>query len=151
MCCKNVAACMVFVRDCVMCPQLMCARGRGAWRADVHALRDAGVHRAGGSAGCVGRLHPAWQGSSLLVDVCGAFALVVCGLVGCRRRSVLEGVRELDSGEEGCALLCCGVCGFEVLLNKGHGKPVDWWTLGLEGGRWPLVGRQEAVAPGVDV
>jgi len=19
----------------------------------------------------------------------------------------------------------------EVLLNKGHGKPVDWWTLGI--------------------
>jgi hypothetical protein len=36
------------------------------------------------------------------------------------------------------------VVGFEVLLNKGHGKPVDWWTLGPEGGRWPLPSGREA-------
>jgi hypothetical protein len=76
------------------------ARGRTRFA----GRRSTSRRRFGGVCGA------AWQGSScLLVGVCGAVALVVCGLLGCRRRSVLEGVRELDTGEEGYALVCCGV------------------------------------------
>ena len=36
--------------------------------------------------------------------------------------------------KEGRTYTLCGTPGYispEILLNKGHGKPVDWWTLGV--------------------
>ena len=58
---------------------------------------------------------------NILVDMNGYLKIIDFGLA-----------KMLDSNDT--TKTYCGTPEYlapEVLLNKGHGKPVDWWTLGI--------------------